>query len=195
MGEALGMDEMNEIDDVEGADGVEGGGGEDGARTLDAAMRDQTGIADARAIAHALDAWYTALGRQFGPLSRPQRRVLHALEVCGGAGLRMSDLAQRLGLTAAGATRMVDMLQGLGYAHRYRAPGEDQRQVYVAATPAGTAALAEADRAFEERVRRTLAPLTAEERARLGDLLRRVGGGGTSGKQAPDRGASGEGGK
>jgi DNA-binding MarR family transcriptional regulator len=129
----------------------------------------------ARLIAHALDAWYTALGRQYGPLSRPQRRMLHAMEQGGGDGPRMSDLAQRLGLTAAGATRMVDMLQGRGYVRRFRAPGEDQRQVYVAATPAGTAALAEADRAFEERVRRSLESLTPEERAWLGDLLRRVG--------------------
>lgn len=137
---------------------------------------------DAGAIAHALDAWYTALGRQFGPLSRPQRRMLHTMATSGGDGLRMSDLAQRLGLTAAGATRMVDLLEGLGYARRFRAPGEDQRQVYVAATAAGAAALAEADRAFEERVGRSLAPLTPEERARLGELLRRVAALGSGGQ-------------
>lgn len=137
---------------------------------------------DAGVVAHALDAWYTALGRQFGPLSRPQRRMLHTMATSGGDGLRMSDLAQRLGLTAAGATRMVDLLEGLGYARRFRAPGEDQRQVYVAATAAGAAALAEADRAFEERVGRSLAPLTPEERARLGELLRRVGAFGSGGQ-------------
>ena len=32
-------------------------------------------------IAYALDDWYTRLGRQFGPLSRPQRRMLRLLSI------------------------------------------------------------------------------------------------------------------
>ena len=74
-------------------------------------------------------------------------------------------------MTMAGATRMVDTLEGLGYVQRFRVPTADQRQVYVAVTPAGTDALREADRVFRERVRATLDALDADERAAMARLL------------------------
>lgn len=129
-----------------------------------------------RAIARGLDRWWGSLGREFGPLSRPQRRALRTLadrEAVGQAP-RVGDFAALLQLTTAGATRMLDTLEGLGYATRYRSPEADQRQVYIALTPAGRAALAQADRAFDARVAASLAPLSADERQTLATLLARL---------------------
>ena len=125
---------------------------------------------DAVAIAHALDEWYALLGRQFGPLSRPQRRMLRLLDE--EQAVRVGDLAEALGLTTAGTTRMLDKLEALGYARRARVPQSDQRQVYVTLTPSGKQALQVADSVFLERVQATLFALDEEERATLARLLR-----------------------
>ncbi len=140
-----------------------------------------------QAIARALDHWWSSLGREFGPLSRPQRRVLHALADREAASqqTRVGDIAASLALTTAGATRMLDTLEGLGFATRYRTPGVDQRQVHVALTPAGRAALEQADRAFNAHVAASLAPLTEAERQTLAALLSRLGSAGGSANVAP----------
>lgn len=122
-------------------------------------------------IAQALDEWYSNLGRQYGPLTRPQRRMLRLI----GAGptLRVGDLAERLGLTTAGATRMLDTLESLGYASRARGASQtDQRQVFVSLTPAGDAALRAADAVFLANVSEMTRRLEADERAQLAALLR-----------------------
>ena len=123
-------------------------------------------------LALALDDWYGRVGRQFGPLTRSQRRILHLLARTDG--LKVGDVAEQLGLTPAGATRMVDKLETLGYAYRFRTPHEDQRRVYVAPTPTGLTALAEADRLFLTAVRTTLTPLATEERQVLLALLQKI---------------------
>ncbi len=131
---------------------------------------------DAVRIAHALDQLYTRLGRQFGPLSRPLRRALRLLATREESGepSRVGDLAAGLELTTAGATRLLDRLEELEFAERYRAEGQDQRQVGVRLTPTGRAALAEADAAFVARAHAALAPLTTAERATLSALLERL---------------------
>jgi|GEM_PF-1054179 DNA-binding MarR family transcriptional regulator len=130
---------------------------------------DATGVAT---IAQALDRWYTGLGRQFGPLSRPQQRVLRLLGT--RTATRVGDLAEQLGVTTAGATRMLDTLEALGYARRFRTPHTDQRQVYVALTPDGERALREADRVFFERVHAGIRILNPAERAMLAHLLQKI---------------------
>lgn len=129
-----------------------------------------------RDIARGLDRWWASLGREFGPLTRPQRRVMLTLAERETAGetTRVGDIAALLRLTTAGATRMLDTLEGLGYASRFRASGADQRQVYVALSPAGREALREANRVFHKRVRATLEPLSQAERDTLADLLARL---------------------
>src|SRR5438132_4700891 len=94
-------------------------------------------------IAYALDEWYSRLGRQFGPLSRPQRRMLCLLHV--DTMVRVGDLGEQLGLTTAGTTRMLDKLEAMGYAARSRTAQHDQRQVYVTLTPVGALTLQDAD--------------------------------------------------
>ena len=125
---------------------------------------------DIVAIAHALDDWYTLLGRQFGPLSRPQRRMLRLLNL--ERGVRVGDLGEELGLTTAGTTRMLDKLETLGYASRSRDQSSDQRQVYVTLTSTGKGALDDAEAIFITRVQSTLDVLDEAERAELAQLLR-----------------------
>lgn len=123
-------------------------------------------------LALALDDWHVRIGRQFGPLTRSQRRILHLLAHTDG--LKVGDVAEQLSLTTAGATRMIDKLETLGYAYRFRTPHEDQRRVYVAPTPDGLTALAEADRHFLAVVRASLTPLATEERQVLLALLQKI---------------------
>lgn len=121
------------------------------------------------AIARGLDDWYTHLGRQFGPLSRPQRRMLHLLTT--QEQIRVSDLAERLGLTTAGSTRMLDTLESQGYVSRTRMPQTDQRQVYVKLTPSGEEALRLADIVYLGRVAEIVQRLRPSERSELARLF------------------------
>ena len=120
-------------------------------------------------IAYALDEWYTQLGRQFGPLSRPQRRMLRLLRV--DAPVRVGDLGVELGLTTAGTTRMLDKLEAMGYAKRSRTEQHDQRQVYVSLTMPGAIALRDAEGVFMERIQASLKKLNPTERSTLARLL------------------------
>lgn len=120
-------------------------------------------------IAQGLHDWNSLLGRQFGPLSRPQRRMLSLLDM--EEGVRVSDLGEQSGLTTAGTTRMLDKLEALGYATRVRDQVSDQRQVYATLTPAGQRALQEANEVFLTRVQSTLQVLAPAERALLARLL------------------------
>jgi DNA-binding MarR family transcriptional regulator len=129
------------------------------------------------AIGRALDGWYRSLGRKFGPLSRSQRRLMKELE--GDRPVKVGELADRLALTMAGATRMVDKLEALGYVVRFRDPDSDQRYVHVILTEAGREALREADRIYWEKVAHSVSRLTREDQRLLAKLLRQIAGEGT----------------
>ncbi len=126
-----------------------------------------------KAIAHMLDDWYTQLGRQFGPLSRPQRRTLRLLQP--DKPIRVGDLGEQLGLTTAGITRMLDKLEELGHITRARLPHSDQRQVYVTLTTTGAQALQAADQEFLHRIQATLTALNVNEQMHLASLLQKIG--------------------
>ncbi len=129
-------------------------------------------------IARGLDDWNNRLGRQFGPLSRRQRRALRAFHELSQSQdqVRVSDLADQLGVTSAGATRMVSKLEELGFLARFREPGGDQREVYVALTDAGTNALDLSNRVYFDRVNEQLACLEPAERETLARLLEKLTG-------------------
>jgi DNA-binding MarR family transcriptional regulator len=135
----------------------------------EASEKREGGFAEATAIAAALDGWYDQLGRQFGPLSRPQRRMLRLLSL--DTKVRVSDLSEQLGVTTAGTTRMLDRLESLGYAVRSRMDQYDQRQVYVTLTTEGAVALREAEEVFLERVQAILHRLSPAEQETLAHLL------------------------
>jgi DNA-binding MarR family transcriptional regulator len=131
---------------------------------------------DVVTIAQALERWNAYLGRQFGPLSRPQQRALRLLtdRQAQQAMVRVGDLAEPLGVTTAGITRMLDTLEGLGYITRSRTPNTDQREVYVTLTDAGAQALQEADQVLLERVQTLIERLDASERGAFVTLLRKL---------------------
>lgn len=131
--------------------------------------RELVEVAVITTIASALDKWYDQLGRQFGPLSRPQRRMLRLLSM--DTKVRVSDLSEQLGVTTAGTTRMLDKLESLGYAARSRMDQYDQRQVYVTLTTEGAVALREAEEVFLERVQAILNRLSQTEQEALAHLL------------------------
>lgn len=129
-------------------------------------------------IARALDAWNKRLGRQFGPLSRPQRRALRTLSDLGSAQpqVRVSDLAAQLGITSAGATRMLSKLEDLGYIRRFREPKGDQREVFVALTAYGSTALQQSNQVYFDRIGDELESLDADEQETLSRLLEKLTG-------------------
>lgn len=131
---------------------------------------------DVVTIAQALERWNTYLGRQFGPLSRPQQRTLRLLADRQGqqALVRVGDLAEPLGLTSAGITRMLDTLEGLSYITRSRTPNTDQREVYVTLTDTGAQALQAANQVLLERVKTLVERLDARERGELVTLLQKM---------------------
>jgi len=132
-------------------------------------MDDETTI---QTIAAALEVWFALLGRQFGPLSRPQRRIMRL--VANQPEVRVGDLASSLGHSTAGATKMIDTLEKAGFVRRGRLPDTDQRQVYVVLTPAGAEAVREADLVFVAQVKRSLDALAPSERTALAHLLGRI---------------------
>jgi len=138
------------------------------------AEEDEQALDEAAGIAHALDILNARMGRQFGPLSRPQRRMLRLLST--DVAVRVGDLGEQLGLTTAGTTRMLDKLESMGYAVRSRSDRYDQRQVYVTLTAMGASALREAEDVFLERMRTLLNKnLRPTERVTLARLLQALG--------------------
>jgi DNA-binding MarR family transcriptional regulator len=139
------------------------------SKTDPAASNERSGEESLQLIAERLDALSLQLGREFGPLSRSKRRAL--LLLANVASMRVSDLAERLGLTSAGATRMLDNLEAQEYATRSRMPLADQREVYVALTEMGREALTQANAVYLARIAASVDRLTLEERNTLAGLL------------------------
>ncbi len=124
-------------------------------------------------IARGLDRWNAMLGRQYGPLSRPQRRIMRLLAL--QPETRVGSLAADVGITAAGATKMLDLLEREGYIRRVRRPDADQRQVYISLTTSGAEALRLANLVFVASVESSLSTLTDAQRTLLADLVDHIG--------------------
>jgi len=84
------------------------------------------------------------LERVASPLTLPQYRIL---ALVAGAPERASRLAQRVDVTKAALTGVIDALEGRGLIARTEVDG-DRRGVTLVLTAAGTTALAEADAAL-----------------------------------------------
>jgi DNA-binding MarR family transcriptional regulator len=112
------------------------------------------------------------LERSATPLTLPQYRILALI---AGAPERASRLAQRVDVTKASLTGVLDALQARGLIERTEVHG-DRRGVTLVLTAAGTAALADADAAAGEWLRSVLALAARPEDvvaglADLGDAL------------------------
>ncbi len=88
-------------------------------------------------------------------------------------GMTQRQFGEAIMLDANNAVLLLNDIEAHGWAHRRRDP-EDRRRHVVDITPAGLAALERADAALDGLEDDVLAPLSAEERETLRDLLARV---------------------
>jgi DNA-binding MarR family transcriptional regulator len=119
-------------------------------------------------IGRDLDQLWVRLGRQFGPLTRAQRRFLNAVAEVDGIGI--SELAAHLDMSSAGATRMADALEALGYVVRVRPTG-DARHVDIRITEVGRAVHEDSNRFYIERLCQMGEALSASEAQQLARLV------------------------
>lgn len=112
--------------------------------------------------------------RSLGPLgvTPAQVRALRTLHRAG-TPLRMSALAERLGIARRSTTDVIGQLADRGLVARH-ADHADGRAVVVRLTSTGRAALEAAGAARREVTERLLAPLTSTERAQLSAAFARV---------------------
>lgn len=85
---------------------------------------------------------------------------------------RVRDVSDQLGISAGGASKMVDRIEAAGYCRRVPNPG-DRRSSLLQLTPAGWRAFEQASRAVDEELGRLLgAPLSAAQIRELATILR-----------------------
>ncbi|MBC3984954.1 MarR family transcriptional regulator [Streptomyces sp. AC563] len=109
-----------------------------------------------------------ALQRQHG-LGLSEYRALGHLALATASGLRMQDLAAKVGLNQSSTTRLAGRLIAAGFAFRDLCP-DDKRGVYTVITDAGRARHAEARGTYEETLAAALADAASDPE--LGLLVR-----------------------
>jgi DNA-binding MarR family transcriptional regulator len=102
------------------------------------------------------------------PMTSTQRLAL--FETATGGPLRLSDLAQRMGITAPTASRAVDGLVELGLLERVPDPG-DRRAVQIDVTKPGRKIIEERKARAAAALKPAVEALPAQDRARLATLL------------------------
>jgi len=112
---------------------------------------------------------YGISGSQWGVL-----RALHREEAAGHAGLRLTDIGDRLLITPPSVTGVVNRLEKLGWVARKASPG-DGRAKLVVLTPAGRAMFAKIIEGHRARVHKVMAGLSGEELHALHELLKQLG--------------------
>jgi DNA-binding MarR family transcriptional regulator len=101
---------------------------------------------------------------------------LRALDVIGDAdGVRVGELADRIGIDETTATRLVDRLEAAGLAER-RSATDDRRVTLVGLTEPGLALVKEVARRRQRFFCDVLAALEPDERAELVRLTRKAAG-------------------
>ncbi len=141
-------------------------------------MRQQSDIPAAEEFADAWDAFVLAVRRAQARgqkssegLTLPQYYLLRPLDAL--AALPLCDLAERAGIAAPTATRIIDGLERDGALRRERTP-EDRRTVLVSLTPQGRRLLRRKHRQLTERRQRLYAQLDPSEREQSERLLRHL---------------------
>lgn len=95
-------------------------------------------------------------------LTGPQLQLLDLLDAKGP--LRMSELAEEIGISQSGATALVDRMLKGGYITRTRSD-KDRRVVSIAITEAGKALLETFSQARDEAIEKFFRKLNPKERA------------------------------
>lgn len=123
-----------------------------------------------RRMGRNLDLHSRELEREFG-LTVPQLTVLWA--VGSGDRVPIGRIADRINLSGATVTNIVDRLEGHGLVSRERSTG-DKRQVLISLTADGRALLARGPQPFHECFTRRLAKLDAWQQTELLSALQHV---------------------
>ncbi len=118
-------------------------------------------------------------------LSVGQFMTIH--RVCTMGELRVSVLANEIGISRPAATALVASLERKGWVRRARS-ASDRRGVVVRLTPRATRTLTVFDREFAAVVRRTMATLPKAERDGAASTLRTLNRGLREHRQHPRRG-------
>jgi DNA-binding MarR family transcriptional regulator len=132
---------------------------------------------DTRQILEGLSAVTRQVARASGgvdegpAMTSTQRLAL--FETAIGGPVRLSELAERMGITAPTASRAVDGLVELGLLERLPDP-EDRRAVRIDVTAPGRARIEERLALAAAALEPAAAALSAQDRARLASLLTRL---------------------
>ena len=132
---------------------------------------------DTRQILEGLSAVTRQLARASGgpddgpPMTSTQRLAL--FETAIGGPLRLSELAERMGITAPTASRAVEGLVDLGLLERQPDPG-DRRAVSIDVTKSGRKHVEERKARVAAALEPAAGALSAQDRARLAALLARL---------------------
>lgn len=100
-----------------------------------------------------------------------QERILFLL--WEGEGLRLSKLAEQLGVQAPTITKMISRMEAAGVVERRAAP-HDSRTTQVFLTPKGRGLKEDVERAYAQLEADTVARLSEEEQRWLRHLLEKV---------------------
>ena len=109
-------------------------------------------------------------GSQWGAM-----RTLQRAELEGHAGLRLTDLSERLLIRPPSVTGVIDRLERAGYVARDAAP-EDLRVKRVRLTPRGRRLVEQVLAVHARQIDRVLGGLSASDQAELHRLLDRLSG-------------------
>jgi DNA-binding MarR family transcriptional regulator len=130
-----------------------------------------------RQILEALSAVTRQLARASGgPDDGPamtSTQLLALFETVIGGPLRLSELAERMGITAPTASRAVDGLVDLGLLERLPDPA-DRRAVRIDVTESGRVDVEGRKARVAAALEPAVAALSAQDRARLASLLARL---------------------
>tara|TARA_R100001143_G_scaffold60552_1_gene60135 strand:- start:691 stop:1170 length:480 start_codon:yes stop_codon:yes gene_type:complete len=132
-------------------------------------QRDSLGYAIKRAQVRSYDVLFSVMG----PESLTPGRMTALSIVATQPGINQTVLADMLGITRAGAVKVIDSLEALGYVERNTMP-DDRRSYALGVTQKGLDELKRLNvlnREFEKRIAQRL---SSDERRLLMDLLERV---------------------
>ena len=141
-------------------------------------MRPQSDTLAAERFADAWDAFVVAVRRAQARGQKPSEGLTlpqyYLLEPLGKVpALPLCELAERAGIAAPTATRIIDGLEREGTLDRERSP-EDRRTVLVSLTPKGQRVLKRKHRELTERRQRLYEQLDPTEREQSERLLRHL---------------------
>ncbi|XPV76468.1 MAG: MarR family winged helix-turn-helix transcriptional regulator [Desulfovibrio sp.] len=128
-------------------------------------------------LSHVLIEFYEKMSSWEAAVVREQKITLpqvHAVEILGCAGgLRMKELASRMGITTGTLTVMIDRLEDKGLVERQRSK-EDRRVILCHLTPAGEVVFNDHHKHHAALTEELAADLSDEEVTALSSMLRKM---------------------